>query len=681
VSQYPKLRGDLVIRKVAEGDDVAYTVCDSHRDKYFRIDPYTRLVAIQLDGKRSLTEVSRLCQEAMPYNDFSLPVVEEAVQDLDAMGVLENPYTKNLLLLERARASRPRITDFFQNMLLWKVGVWDPDPLLARTVGRVGWLFRPSLAIFVAAGLVWCTFLVFVNRHRLDFDLLRLLVGKDGGAMGLVGFLLILTVVGAIHEFGHAYSCKHFGGSVHRMGFMLMYFSPCFFVDVSQSMLFENRWQRIWVAMAGIFFESFITIAAAVVWWITPIDLQINDIAYRVMIYGLIVGVLLNLNPLLKFDGYFVLSDLLQIGELRERSAAYVRERLIRPFKRDRKPEPVLGVRRRRAYLTYGFVTLAYSAIVIVCFFEWLRVTLVGAFAEVGFIAFAAMVGMFIRRPVRRAFSQARSLARRPIRAILPWALAILFLAVLAQIIHTPGYVQTRASLISPSREVVRAEGPGRVAAVFAREGDRVLPGQVVAVLENDSVLAAWEEARSGTKAGAIELARAVEGDDAARYAGAAGRHGAALAEEANQVHARARLALASRAGGIVVSPRTEEHLGVRLESGDTLLVIADDRALLLECVVNEHDIGDIEPGQRLTFRTRGDPGRRITGSVEQILPLAPQEPGVRIRFRVRCSLNQPPTGLRLGESGFARIEVARWNLYERMARAWARFVRADFWI
>ena len=296
----PKLRTGLLIRKVAEGDDVAFTVCDSARDKYFRIDPYTRLVAIHLDGLRTPEEVSRLCQEAMPHNDLSLPVVEEAIQDLSAIGLLEDPYTKNLLLIERARARRPRVTDFFRNMLRWEVGIWDPNSLLDRTIERVRWLFHPALAGAVAAGLLWSLWLVFVNRNRVSFSPNALLgVGVGGDAVqGILFLIVILTVVGAVHEFGHAYACKHFGGEVHRMGFMLMYFSPCFFVDVSHSMLFENRWRRIWVAMAGIYFESFITIAAAFLWWVTPPELAINDLSYRVMMMGLILGVLMNLNPL-----------------------------------------------------------------------------------------------------------------------------------------------------------------------------------------------------------------------------------------------------------------------------------------------------------------------------------------------------------------------------------------------
>lgn len=684
MKRHPKLRDGLVIRKVAEGDDVAYTVCDAARNKYFRIDPYTRLVAKHLDGRRPLAEVSRLCQEEMPHNDLSLPVVEEAVHDLDAIGLLEDPYRKNLLLLERAKARRPRLMDFFHNMLHWEAGIWDPDPFLSRTVDRLRWLFHPALAIAVTAGLLWSLWLVFVNRHRVSLDPVHLLGIGDGGSAlgGVLVLLVILTVVGAVHEFGHAYACKHFGGPVHRMGFMLMYFGPCFFVDVSHSMLFENRWHRIWVAMGGIYFESFITIVAAALWAVTPPELYLNDLSYRVMMMGLIMGVLLNLNPLLKFDGYYVLSDLLQISQLREQALPYVRQQVTRWFRRDAAPvERVVGIRRRRAYLVYGLLTFAYSYVVIVCFFEWLRVTLVAAWAETGFLLTACMVGLFIRKPVTNGIVKAARVARRPTRGLVPWAVGATAVLVLALFVRTPAHVSANARYVTSAREAIRAEEPGRVAAVLVREGDRVFPLQAVAVLENDSVVAAWQGALARSRESAIALGQAVDRSDPALYRTADAQGRAALAEEGRLSEARSRLVLASRGGGTVVTARTGDLVGERLHPGDTLLVLAGEERHEIECDLRETDIGWVDPGRKVELRLRGNPGRKLEGTVERVYSLPRRGPEGRARFRAVATLDDPPPGLRLGETGIARIRIEDRSVFERIGSVWARLVRADFWL
>ena len=684
MNRNPKLREDLTIRKVAEGDDVAFTVCDAARNKYFRIDPYTRLVASYLDGERTLAEVSLLCQEAMPFNDFSLPVVEEAVQDLSAIGLLEDPYQKNLLILERARSRRPRLADFLHNMLVWQVGVWDPDKFLERTMGRVRWLFQPWLALAAAIGLLWCLWLVFVSRDQVSFDPGYLLFGHGGNAFQSIAFLFtVILVVGAVHEMGHAYACKNFGVPVHRMGFMLMYFSPCFFCDASHSMLIENRWHRIWVAMGGIYFESFITTSAGLVWWITSPDNPAHDLAYRVMMLGLLTGVVVNLNPLLKFDGYYVLSDVLQISELRERSLRYVRDLIARPFRgASGTAERVVGLRRRRAYLLYGVVTLIYSYTVLVCFFDWLRVTLIGAWSQTGFLIFACMVGVFVRKPVARAASHATAAARRPSRAWILWGAIVAVLLVAGLLIRTPGVVDARAHCVSAGREYVRADGPGRVAAVLVREGDHVLPHQVVAIMENDSVSAALQAAQGLARQSALDAAGAQRGADQADYREALDRQNAAIAQEAMLGEQRSRLALASRAGGIVLTPRPGDRVGARLEEGDTLLVLAHDGAPEVECDLHERDVGDVHTGVAVTIRLNADPGRKLAGRIVRVYAIPAEEDSLgKARFKALARLDNVPVGLRLGESGLAHIEVGHWNAYERVRRAWTRFVREDLWL
>ena len=679
--RHPRLRDGLIIRKVAEGDDVAYTVCDIPRNQYFRIDPVTHAVATRLDGRTPLAEVSRSCQEGMPYVDLSLEVVEEAVQDLEAIGLLEDPYRKNILLLERARAHRPRIAEFFRNMLLWQVGVWDPDRFLDRSHKWVAWLFEPLPALVSTIAFLLSGLLVYLERERLDFDVARLMGFGGAGGAGVFWFWVIFIVIGFLHESGHAHACKHFGGRVHRMGFMLMYFTPCFFVDVSTSMLFENRWQRIWVAMGGIYVEVIITVLATLVWYVTPSDILLNDVAYRVMIVGFIIGVLVNLNPLIKLDGYYVVSDLLQISELRERSLAYWKDLFRGKVLRKPPLEPVHGVRRRRAYAAYGGVAIVYTVAIIFVFFNWLHTTLVTSMEETGFVLSVAAIGLFLRKPIRSAVTRARGAGATRRGRLLGGIAGVALLLVLAHFVRAPAFVTGEARAAAGRREVVRVREPGVVLAMLVREGDAVHPRQVVAVVANDSLEAAWHRVRVRSEETSLALARAVSLHDAATYRGAEEEHGAALAQETAVNRASAGLALSVEEGGTVVTPRLQDWVGTYVEAGDTLLVVESADPVLVECTILEQDVGLLGPGQRFEVRFRANPGRRVEGRVLRIDPGPRATTGFAQRYRMTGTLDAPPGAFALGSTGRVRVEVGRWNVYERMARLWARIVRADFWL
>jgi putative peptide zinc metalloprotease protein len=681
VIRAPKLRDGLIIRKVAEGDDVAYTVCDIPRNQYFRIDAVTRLVAIHLDGTTPLIEVSRICQEQMPFTDISPSVVEESVADLEAIGILDDPYRKNILLLERARTHRPKIAEFFRNMLLWQVGVWDPDRFLDRTHRWVAWLFEPLPALISTIAFFIAAILVYLQRDHLDLDVAHLMGFGGVGGAGVLWFWIIFIVIGFLHESWHAHACKHFGGEVHRMGFMLLYFTPCFFVDVSTSMLFENRWHRIWVAMGGIYIEVIITVLATVVWTVTPTDLLVNDIAYRVMIVGFIVGVLFNLNPLIELDGYYVISDLLNIAELRKRSMAYWKGLLRKIILRKPMREPVRGIRRRRAYLAYGGVAILYTVTIIFVFFAWLHEFLVSTFAETGFLLSLAAIAAFTHKPLGRGFRRLWGNGPPSVRAAILSGLGIALLLVVARFVYTPAHVMAEARIAGARREIVRAREPGRVVSVLVREGDRVHPHQVVALLSNDSLGAAWQRARNQSEESRLALAGAVESRVASDYQGARERHDVALAEEVSIRRAGAGLALSVGEGGLVVTPRLQDWVGSYVEAGDTILVVEGTGDLIIECLIPERDVGLVDPGEQFEARLRMHPGRRLTGRILRVYPVPGTGPYRTRVYRAVGRLDQPAADLVLGATGRVRIDVGRWNIYERVARFFARAVRADFWI
>jgi hypothetical protein len=131
----------------------------------------------------------------------------------------------------------------------------------------------------------------------------------------------------------------------------------------------------------------------------------------------------------------------------------------------------------------------------------------------------------------------------------------------------------------------------------------------------------------------------------------------------------------------VVVTPRVSDRIGERLEPGDTLLVIASEGRFEVECELSQREVGDVEPGQRFSFRMRSEPGRSVPGRIIRVLSIPPEEPGGSVRFRAWGNLDEPAPRALLGATGYARIEIGTLNVYERLGRFWARYVRADFWL
>jgi len=147
----------------------------------------------------------------------------------------------------------------------------------------------------------------------------------SGGVVSLFNldglfFLWIVTfAVTTAHEFSHGLTCCHFGGKVKEVGFMLIYFQPAFYCDVSDSWMFPSRRQRMWVTFAGGYFQLVIWGVSTMIWRITDSNTAINDVVLVVIVFSGF-QTLINFNPLIKLDGYYILSDYLEIPNLRAKA-------------------------------------------------------------------------------------------------------------------------------------------------------------------------------------------------------------------------------------------------------------------------------------------------------------------------------------------------------------------------
>src|SRR5438128_12003473 len=174
-------------------------------------------------------------------------------------------------------------------------------------------------------------------------------------------FWMTAMVVIVVHELGHAFTCKYFGGQVHEMGAMLSYFQPAFYCNVNDAWTFRDRAARLWVTAAGSWIQLVVAGLAAIVWWAAVPDTLISQIALAAMVIGGVTTVLANANPLIPLDGYYALSDYLEIPNLRARAFGYLGWLVKRHVLRLEVPAPQADERERRVFLIYGALAFVYS--------------------------------------------------------------------------------------------------------------------------------------------------------------------------------------------------------------------------------------------------------------------------------------------------------------------------------
>lgn len=680
MSERPRLRPDLVLVEQTYRDEQSYILKDPATHKYFRFRPVEIAVMHALDGQHTVAEA------ALDLADQGIRVPAAALakfaDKLKAMGLLERTLLeRSVLLMERLRAERRRRlgTGPFQGELLrlrWSLG--DPNQLLDQTMPYLRFCFTRgfvlfSLALFAVYGVVMAARWPEFSRALGDLYHFRL------GA----GDLVILYVTGiaviAIHELGHAYTCKHFGGEVHEMGAMLIYFEPAFFCNVNDAWTFPELRARLWVTAAGSWIQMVVAGVAAVVWWAAASGTLVSRIALAAVLIGGFTTVLMNLNPLIPLDGYYALSDWLEVPNLRQRAFAYLGWLIKSKLFRLDLPAPPADDRERRIFTVYGLLAAGYITSIFLlvggAVFGWLS----EALGALGAALFALMVWLMAREALRD-WGRSAGTAARQLLARLPKGrrnravAAVGAVLLLGALVPRPITVTGPFTVAPASRIALVAADTGVVFEITAREGAMAPRGATLARLRN---LDLEREVAVGTRTadslGLREVAARSRGQEgeAARLAHA-GR-----AEAARLAGLRSRLGsliLRAPARAILVTRRPQEQMGRWVALGDTVLELADPDRMEARIAIPGAGASLIRPGLPVRLVSHADPRLQLEAIVAQVSSAA-SDSGGAVETRVRLGEAE---ALRPGMTGEASITLRRSNAWGALWWAIRRRVRTD---
>lgn len=483
----PRLREGLRFSVQGEGAARVCVIEDPHTSRFHRVGLHEYRFMAELDGARTLASILAKLARHGGGESFTEAEALQIVRWLSANHLLEIESTRPES--RRGEVERTLLSAMtWLNPLILKVPLSRPDRLFAAVAPAFRW------ALGRAGFAIWCA-VVFAGGVQVAIEWPRFARGFDGFLARDQWLWLVLVWSGLklAHEFAHGLLCRHFGAAVREVGVIFVLFLPMGYVDATASLGIASRWRRIAVACAGMYAEFFIAALAAMLWARTA-EGSLAATLHAVVVTGTVVTLFFNANPLMRFDGYFILSELLGISNLATRGRQWMRGALgwlllgvkaMRPAKLHAREEWIVAL--------YGVAAGCWQVLVVAGLLVAASVTLRG-----GGLFFAAIAaGLWLGVPLWRWIGGLRR-TRMPA----PWRLAAVAV-VLAAVALTPfrRTVSSAGVVEFADTVVLRAECPGFVAAMHVSDGDLVEAGQLVVELRNDDATAALARARLGLAA------------------------------------------------------------------------------------------------------------------------------------------------------------------------------------
>lgn len=578
------IRSDLRFQPQAFEGKMFVVVEDPLNAKFYRIGVAEFAFLSLLDGRTTVAAaLSHLVNSASG----------EVLTENEAAGfckwLLDSEIASNAALL--STRNRPTAVGNVRSANRW--GNWNPiamrwpllypDPFFSAITPFLRWMFgRGALVAWVA------TILLAFQQILTQWS--RIVVASStvvvlGNAWWLTACWIVLK---CLHEMAHGVVCKKYGGSIRGAGMMLVLLAPIAYVDVTGSWRCRSKWERMHIALAGVYFELWIAAAAILTWSHTGSGV-LQHVCLNVAVMASLTTLVFNANPLMRFDGYYVLTDWLEIPNLYARGQQWLMSATRRLLFGNTTSQP----RQSTAFVIplYAILSLAWRIVVCTAFFIAATTMFHGAGIAIAFLAILTWVAVPIGRFVTSlnyARQWRRLLWRRLciLSGILAGAVVLLFVA-----IPWPGACVAPAVVDHTQPQVVRAESAGFVREVCVAAGDFVEQGQVLAVLENKQLQFELDDLRLNLEQSSLlcrmnetrhKLAESqAERDRIAEW-------NQRISEKEAQI---AQLTIRAARQGNVVGRDLETLLGKFLHQGDQILIIGEEGKKQLQLSVSQDDL------------------------------------------------------------------------------------------
>lgn len=609
------LRSDLHVTRQQTRGGVRYVVHDpvSFQNHAFQPSDYRVLTAIVRHRTLRETFDNLVAQRLLEDTDEDRQGFFKFVLWLHGIGIVHLPITGGSAAFDRMQEKQAQKRGpWYRILMSHRIPVGDPDAFLDRTVRFTGWLFAwPGLMLW--SGLLALVFWKCLGRFDEMF-------AESSNLLSLANLpVLWIALVGLkiLHEFGHAFAAKKFGASVPEMGVQMIMMTPCAYVDAGASWKLSGARQRAVVALGGMYVETFVAAIAALIWAGTT-EGFVHDLSFNVIALASVVTVLFNINPLMKYDGYFLFSDLVGVFNLQQRAQSYFTGwtnliALGKPRAADNYAKS-----ERFLYAAYGpaaFLNRLFLAFMLtgLMTMQWPSAGMFLGAVFAWALIIKPLIGLTLHLWNGKATAEYRTRAR------LVALTAVTLVPLLGSLVPISWNIIAPGVLDPQERQSVRAPSGGFVRTIEVDNGDRVEEGDMLCMLQNPEL-----EMRRLRLAGELDAERegldAIELDDPTQAAIHQARI-SYLTASVREIDMRlASMSLSADADGTIASPMHDRLAGRFLQQGEELFQVHSGHRYL-RIVLTEEEVSRarLEVDSAAVVHWTCDPTTQVAATVREI--------------------------------------------------------------
>jgi putative peptide zinc metalloprotease protein len=633
----PPLRRDLVVGRQTYEERTYYVIKDPISLQYFRMSAEDYYLATLFDGIRTFGQIRDLYARHFPHVrlDYTAEELNERVlrfsNDLALMQFLSVQGTRLKARYDAAKKNKAKKGTFYNlvnNVFFKRFSIYDPDKLFGRMAKPLWWIWtKASLNISITLILlaIWVFAMNFTRIHPSMQNFFSF--------SNLTLIWCTTIIIKSIHELGHGLTCKHFGSEVHEVGMMFLVFTPYFFVNVSDSWVLPKRSHRILISAAGIYVELVLAAFATFLWAVVQPG-PFQDFLFNVMVIASFSTIVFNANPLMRFDGYYIMTDWIEVPNLQAKSRALVTHQFKGLMFGKKGEDPVLArmpLPRKRFWLFYIYAVLSWIyGYYVIYKLTWYMADQLEARWDMRalgqFLAFSALLAWVIM-PIW-TFVKALKLESKDLKPGGRLRRLIGFSAIFGSMFVLLAFSKCDMQIVRSGAveladpDEIRSEVPGFVKEVLVKEGDQVEAGQALATLTNRELEQMAVNIEQHVEMAKANMQRALAADRPAEYKQIESQR---KEYEGRLEQARkdlSHLTLKAHSKGTVLTRELERKKGHLLRSGELFAEVGSLNPMQIKMALNEKQVRYVEKGQIVELRADAYPWKTIHGSIAEVHPM-----------------------------------------------------------